>query len=609
MNEKKFPIWVAASLALTTLFSGFSLYKRHQVESENRAVGIAVEYQTIQTLAHGAGLTTLEGMKRLKGAGLGYVVLGEDSLGELLSDQSVQFRYPDRLYGDPQRLKQVNTGLLRRYPGLSRLEGNEIIFSRELSLSSLRSVGVGLDPQAVGEIKNSGLRMVARFGNPEGVTPNYVSQVLSSMKESGAEVFLPQGDQVLGRRDALGALVDGLKANDLYYATPEFNKIGGDANVTEKVPERVLRLHSAQAAELDKLPYSEAVDRYVKAGRERNQRLLLVRSVSFAGDEPLLGMSKFIQDIAKKLVHDGSTLGRAHPFRQPSMPSWAFVLIGISLAPLLAFVATTLVPKIPLNLALAVSLLIGAATFISPGRSFVALFGALATPIVAYIWLMRKGTSSPILNFLVMSLITWAGGLSAAGLLNALPYYIQVKQFMGVKAAVFLPVVLVGGYLLRELGNWKKSLTTALTWQQMGLAFLVLAALGILVARTGNDNPATVSGLELQFRAILDSVLFVRPRTKEFLLGHPALIVGLFMLARWNRGGMAPSYLGWTILMLMVGAIGQTGLLNTMCHTHTPVLISMARNLVGMVAGGILGCAIWLVVKRWNPVEVETSVA
>jgi hypothetical protein len=129
---------------------------------------------------------------------------------------------------------------------------------------------------------------------------------------------------------------------------------------------------------------------------------------------------------------------------------------------------------------------------------------------------------------------------------------------------------------------------------------VILGALMFMSSRTGNDNPAGVSDLELKMRFLLDRILVVRPRTKEFLIGHPLLIVGIGLLAA-HRAKPNPKLAILTALALAGGAIGQTDIVNTLCHIHTPILLSLTRIGVGVVAGCIIGLAVWVVAKRWLP--------
>ena len=124
------------------------------------------------------------------------------------------------------------------------------------------------------------------------------------------------------------------------------------------------------------------------------------------------------------------------------------------------------------------------------------------------------------------------------------------------------------------------------------LGGLMAVAVAIYVARTGNEG-MSVSGLELQFRSLLDQILGVRPRTKEFLLGHPALLLLLIYGYRDNR----------FLPLLLLAAIGQASLVNTFAHIHTPLLISLLRACHGLWLGILLGLLVYALIKlatRWG---------
>jgi hypothetical protein len=84
------------------------------------------------------------------------------------------------------------------------------------------------------------------------------------------------------------------------------------------------------------------------------------------------------------------------------------------------------------------------------------------------------------------------------------------------------------------------------------------------------------------------------------MIGHPALIIGLGLLALIKQDKAKLAKLGsWATLALMVGAMGQTSIVNTMCHLHTPVVLSIERIVEGIVIGSIIGLVIWMIVKPW----------
>ena len=183
-----------------------------------------------------------------------------------------------------------------------------------------------------------------------------------------------------------------------------------------------------------------------------------------------------------------------------------------------------------------------------------------------------------------------------AGLLNGPAYYVRAESFWAVKVAHFLPILIVGAMVIRDHFELPKIALSPVTWGSIFVGFVVMIGLGFMLARTGNDNPAAVSGVELKIRSLMERYLMVRPRTKEFMLGHPAMLIGLFAMARPNKRTQA---MGGFLAAL--GMIGQTSMVNTMCHLHTPAMVGLVRIAIGLAAGLLVGLALWPLVRRWLP--------
>jgi hypothetical protein len=127
-----------------------------------------------------------------------------------------------------------------------------------------------------------------------------------------------------------------------------------------------------------------------------------------------------------------------------------------------------------------------------------------------------------------------------------------------------------------------------------GLA--LIGALAFLIVRSGNDAPSAVSDSELKLRSLLDQVFYTRPRTKEFLIGHPALFLGLALNRRAVDGTALKA---WATVLLAIGVVGQSDIVDTMCHTHTPLDIGLARIALGLIVGGIIGSLLWVPLRAW----------
>jgi hypothetical protein len=606
----------------TALLSLVSLYFRFGVEQRNKAVGVVADMDTIQELAGAQGISMQYALAGLKQRGLTGVVLNEETVADLISMGQVGLVPSEDgsyyLGGNAAAAERINTGLQVRFPKGARVSLQEpptdsSVQGKGVSVSGLtaqliRRTAVGLNPGEAALAKEHGLQIIGRHINPAGGGPSTVRETLQWSHEVGSTIFLPQGDQVLGRRDNLKVMRDTLKELGMYYASPEFAKIGGDMNVVQADPDRVIRLHSAQSQELDKLSPNDAVLRYVRAAEERNQRLLLVRPISYSSAQPLTDFGVFIEKIRDGLKASGHKLQPPHPFEdtRSTLLTILFVLIGLAVAPIIYWVAATFVTSAgPQMLGALLLLVLAIACVTNDGRQVMALLAAVAFPTGAFLMLDARRGSNWMVEFALMSAVSLTGGLCVAALLNGLPYFVRADQFMGVKAAHFIPLGLVGLYFFWRLTpDAKAAVNSPMRWASAALALVVIVGLALMSTRTGNDNPAAVSGLELKLREVLDTILMVRPRTKEFMIGHPLLVVGIALfIAMQASEAIRQKWGGWVTLLLMGGAIGQTSIVNTMCHLHTPLFVSVARIIVGFLAGGIIGAGLWALVRRMQPKE------
>ena len=167
----------------------------------------------------------------------------------------------------------------------------------------------------------------------------------------------------------------------------------------------------------------------------------------------------------------------------------------------------------------------------------------------------------------------------------------SLSIFSGVKLAMVGPLLLILLYCLflkeresifqKTYGFIKQPVRYG---ELIILAVLALALL-VLVLRSGNDG-LEASSLELAFRTKLEQWLTVRPRTKEFLIGAPCMLLALYY-----------GYKDYLVPLWLLGAIGQVSILNTFCHLHTPLSVSLLRTFNGLWLGIIIGIVAILVVN------------
>ncbi len=607
-SSKFFLLLAVLTLAACLL----SVTKRIRVENLNRDVLVATEMDNLQSLAAAQGITIEEALTRLQKVGLNGIVIPEETIGDILLDGKAQLsgltvqhesQMTSLTIQDSDTLKRVVKGLAIRFGKLvqstSLREGRLALPA--VDSATLRATSIGIDPQMAALGKKHNLMIIGRFSNPIGTNSKAIAETLKWAGESGVRIFLAQGEQVLGRRDSLDVTKDAIIANNMLYASPEFAKLGGDPEMLGKIPERSVRLHSAQTAELDKLSEDGALERYLKAAKERNMRILLVRNISQASDLPLDAFGDFVARLSDGLVKKGLTIGEPVPYQDPEVSRVVKILIGVFGGLSAAWVAIQMFgEKRGLIVGGLGGLLILAGSMMTRGTGLEAsaLLLSMVFPIGSYYWLKQEKPNAYV-GLIGMVFLSMIGGFCVAGLMNSVPFYIRGDAFSGVKISVFLPIAIVGIVAFADFNNFKESMKEPITWGAAGIGVIILSALVLMMLRTGNDNPNTVSGGELAFRGILEQILPVRPRTKEFILGFPALFFGLFILhaAKYDPKNLG-KFSGWVSLCIMLGVVGLTDSVNTLCHLHTPVMVSFLRDIIGLVIGGVIGLTAWLLLKK-----------
>ena len=83
------------------------------------------------------------------------------------------------------------------------------------------------------------------------------------------------------------------------------------------------------------------------------------------------------------------------------------------------------------------------------------------------------------------------------------------------------------------------------------------------------------------FRNDLEYLLLARPRTKEFLVAFPGIMLAVYCAVR-----RLPF---WTALFGLAGTIGLTSVCNTFMHIRTPLYLGFVRTGYAVLLGLALG--------------------
>ena len=512
---------------------------------------------------------------------------------------------------------------------------------------NLRTIGVGLPRDECVTAARAKLNIAARVANFPGVSPDSARSVLTSVAQAGATVVIFNGEEVVGYRDLEPHVAEMLKDGQievtvpvssggrksstpvyLAYGAVEFGKQKGDEKLSAKLKGDLVRVHSIQTGEMGQLDREEAIDRFAKAARERNIRFCYIRLLTFSGLNPVEDNVKYVNAIARA-IHHGTALtggnlqfGLARRFQEVQAPKLSAPIIAVGAAAGFVWMTALLIPLPDRSQRL---LFCGAALILAllsvlpgeTGRKLVALFAGICLPAAACLYTYpsqaipgdsppKKCAATAIKTLFSASLITAIGISYVIGLLTARTFMVHTSQFLGIKAQHAIPLLLVSAAALfggvpaagetlkafteRAARSYRNAMSEPARFGTLLFGLVVLAALALVIARTGNDAGVGVSGSELKMRAILDRLMPVRPRTKEFLVGHPAFVLGICWWLRGRKRFAIPAF--------VIGSLGQVSLLNTFCHIHTPVIISAWRDLIGLILGSILGLGIFFVLEK-----------
>lgn len=616
------------------------LAQRWSLEARSRTVEIVLDGADWEALASRGGQDSAAFLGRARSAGATSIGVLERTLKRLAEQGAVAYAtsgdilagsasgaltapwqdaakrgiHPRAVYvtGAPPMLdflEEAYRGLL----GASRISRVGGVLQVVGTKEDIEEIGVGFLAQDLARYQAIGLQPVLRLRNYSGLTAEGVQDLFARLRRLGSGYTIVfELQEVLGTDALIPETAAAMRAGQYRYGRIEvFNvkrKQRGEEILAKQMRPEVIRLFSLTPDELLQLTVAEAKDKFVLAARERNIRLLYIRPINVhAGVVSTDANLSYIAEMTRDLQRFGLRTGRAVPLAPLHLSPVLVVLASLTAFGALGIVAHftgdavgVSVPSRWVWALIAGGLLVTLALVISGHstlwRKLLALGVATTVPAVAIaITLPRSGRGGPILWQSVKSL--WSAsavsvlvGLVVAALLSSWDFMMAADQFLGVKIAHIIPVVLVVMLLWgreRSQRSWRAAVADLWVWSSRPLVIwhaivvvVVGLAGGILLGRSGNLG-LPVSGTETRLRTITESVLVARPRTKEYLIGHPALILAA-----------AAAVVGWRRAVLplaAVGAIGQAGIVNSFSHIHTPLLYAIWRTVNALVLGTLLG--------------------
>lgn len=654
MKIQKKDYFKVTLLILTVFISSFVFVNRFIAEQKNMDMEIVFDYEDVLRLRAHTGEPLDKIYRSLQKAGVTTIALAEDTLtgladqgmatwmsGEkilnMLRTGQIQLRslsaakiVPGNYYVIIDRsnwYNRVKNSLVNELGQQRISEVDRSILEIKGYADNLGQIGLGINEDTIESLRWYKFNVIPRLINSTRIDDVSLALKLDRIKElPEVNTIIFKGDDVLGYGNNLELVIDKMKKHQFNFGYVEFSKQRGDKALAVGLPGQTIGVHSIEHARLKNMNMRKAIDRFFLAATERGIRILYVRP--FLNDKLSKDMltynEEYITELKTKLERRGFTIKPVNkiellPYTDFSLPFVLIMSMGIAVA--FYFFLRLFFINLPekffgvlLLFFVFLFFVFNATEHLYTWRSALALLTAIIFPSYGMIYFMpkeedwhKKDHGLKVVFTILLKIIgvTFLGALIVIGLLSDPYHMLKIYQFSGVKVAFIAPLLIVAFYyfmypnkinalrfIVKRFFQMQITIGHVAIFGSMGL-FLIFYLL-----RSGNYN-FPILNFEYGFRKILGGILLVRPRTKEFLIGYPLIIFTLTYL-----GSFVKYQHKW--LFYTIATVAPISMLNTFCHFHAPLWLSLVRSLNGLLLGVVIGLvAVFLyrlVEKVWRAV-------
>ena len=493
---------------------------------------------------------------------------------------------------------------------------------------------VGIDVDEMETAKKFGFMILARPKNFNQCTPEKVKYVFDRLEGYPISEIVFDGPEILGAPNHIDVTAAEMKKRGYklglieHTSQLQFYNQTGMFELAEKLGyNEIARLYAIPKDEQPKLLIETAVQRWGTTDHERNIRINLLRTY----EKPAPGLTlletnlEYVHETAEKIKSNGYTFGVADTFDNyfPNKIFRVLVIIGVTAAAVLylSLISYRINANKKFQLILfavfaviaAVPILFGAGGKV---RILAALMSANLFPALAVIWQLDRlrflhfksdeeiSTVQVVLigviSLFITSALSMVGAAYLSGALSDVKYFLEFEIFRGIKLTFVLPLVLVAVAFLQRFNiidevqknisafeQLKAILNMNVTVKYLLGGIFVILAFVVLIARSGHTSGMPVSGIEIKIRAMLESLFYARPRSKEIFIGHPAFVMAMAAFLQKFPKSIC-------FVLTIIATIGQSSMVETFAHMRTPIFMSFMRGVDGVLPGALIGAALVL---------------
>ncbi len=363
----------------------------------------------------------------------------------------------------------------------------------------------------------------------------------------------------------------------------------------------------------DDTHYDYRVNQYFNSSVDRNIRFITVTQIAADGieydecaDYTLTAVKEYINRAEKygfKFGEEPASFDYKTDVRFPSACSAVIMILLVLKAIEMLFEFKN--RKLE-TAALVISVLAFGATFIMP-LTLVLLYPTFYCLVISCFAMTAVMKACTVLGtkyktvpqiFIIAALmlaILCIGALGMGAMLSGVDYYINNYIFRGIKLSLMVPLLYTAAayYFASSKKEDRENLGAAVKkvllsdikvyWVIIG-GFIGLIGLYYII-RSGNVNK--ISSLEQTMRTAITNAFPARPRTKEFLIGYPSLVLFVYY--------MRNSKIKLVQWFFAVGtSILSASVMNSFCHVFTDLSVIYMRVVNGVIIGVVLSVFVYV---------------
>lgn len=513
-----------------------------------------------------------------------------------------------------------------------RIEGieNMDIYAFFDGREKLWNFTLGYDRDVIEKLKNDGFNIALVYKVKNYSKQDYIGYIEKIVKDYDVRYFnIKAYVREYDKEDIIKAnynwIGDMINRNDMTLVVTEntdqlsnqkclgyskiFNTVMGS-----KGSKKVLRSYETyDDSQDDDTHYDYRVNQYFNSSIDRNIRFITITQIAADGiaydecaDYTLTAVKEYIGRAERSgfiFGHEPSAFDYKTDVRFPSACSTVIMLLLVLKAIEMLFEFKN--KKFEIAVLVIAALAFGA-TFIMP-LSLVLLyptFYCLVISCFAMTAMMKlctvlgsryKTVTEIFIAAALMLAILCVGALGMGAMLSGVDYYINNYIFRGIKLSLMIPLVYTAAAYYfastkkKERENLGAAVKKVLLSDIKVYWVLIGGFIGIIgiyyIIRSGNVNK--ISSLEQAMRTAITNAFPARPRTKEFLIGYPSLVLFVYY--------MRNSKIKLVQWFFAVGtSILSASVMNSFCHVFTDLSVIYMRVVNGVLIGAVLSVFVYV---------------